>query len=209
MRTGFAKSRELGRVPSRFKPRVLQVFPLVAGEVDVHGVHGDDRRQQRGAFGPAADEVAARHVQSADPPADRRPDFRELDVELRGADRGFGGGERRDGLALLLRARVELLLGNRSRSKQAFRAIAVVARELEPHLRPRELGRRLLQDGSIRPRIDDEEQGSLFDHAAFVEVDRLQVAADARAHLDGLDGLDTARVFVPVRDVFRRADARR
>ena len=61
-----------------------------------------------------------------------------------------------------------------------------------------------LQDGAIGPRIDDEQQVSLFDHAAFVEVDRLQVAADARAHLDGLDGLDAARVFVPVRDALRQ-----
>ena len=138
--------REIARARAsafEIQPRVLQVFPLVAGEVDVHGVHGDERRQQRGAFGPAADEVAARHVQSADPPADRRSDLGELDVELRGADRGFGRCERRDGLALLLRARVELLLGNRSRPKQALGALAVVARELQPHLCARELGRRL------------------------------------------------------------------
>ena len=128
--------REVARARARaveIQPRVLQVFALVAGEVDVHRVHGDDRRQQRRAFGPAADEVAARHVQSADAPADRRSDLRELDVELRGADRGLGGCERRYGLALLLRARVELLFGNRSRPKQALGALAIVARELQPH----------------------------------------------------------------------------
>jgi hypothetical protein len=57
--------------------------------------------------------------------------------------------------------------------------------------------------GGVRRRlvlaaVDREEELPLLDHAAFLVVDRVQVARDPRADLRPLDRLDVAAVFIPL-----------
>ena len=78
-------------------------------EISVHGIERDDGGQQRRIL---VDEVAARHVVTADLAVDRRRDTREFEVELVDLRAGLGGIE--SGLRLVYRGLVliELLLAD-------------------------------------------------------------------------------------------------
>ena len=77
----------------------------------------------------------------------------------------------------------------------------------------KQLGLGLLQRALEGPRIDDKQQIALLDDLPVLEAHLVEVARNARAHLDGLDGVEPARVFVPFDDVALRrlghADDRR
>src|SRR5207247_9978920 len=51
--------------------------------------------------------------------------------------------------------------------------------------------------------VDQEWEIALVDDRAVLEVDRLQVPAHPRAHLDRIDGIETRRVLVPLGDLPR------
>ena len=67
-------------------------------------------------------------------------------------------------------------------------------------LRLREARLRLRERGLERPAIDGEEQVALLHQLAVLEVDGVEIARDARAHLDGVDGDEAADILVVVGD---------
>ena len=75
---------------------------------------------------------------------------------------------------------------------------------LHPGLGGEQLRLGLLQRALERPRIDDEQQVALLDGLAVLEVHLGEIARDARAHLDRLDGVEAARVLVPLDDLARQ-----
>src|SRR5205085_7643107 len=70
------------------------------------------------------------------------------------------------------------------------RALALALRDLESRLRTGELRRALLERRLVPARIDAEEHLTRVDDLAGLEQHVLHVAADARAHVDGLDRRD-------------------
>ena len=58
---------------------------------------------------------------------------------------------------------------------------------------------RLLERGLERPAVDGEQRVAGLDHLSVAEVDGVQVAGDARAHLDRVDRDEAADVFLLVR----------
>jgi hypothetical protein len=93
----------------------------------------------------------------------------------------------------------------------AFAASSVSARWKFRHRQSRfaacafEVGGGTVERGAIAALVDDEQQVALADLGAFLVGDALDVAADARPELDGLDGAHAARELVP-RTHFLRKD---
>jgi hypothetical protein len=67
----------------------------------------------------------------------------------------------------------------------------------------RQLRLRLRDGGRIGPRVDREQEIALLQKLAVREVHGFDRARHARAHLHGVDGLEAARVVVPVRHALR------
>ena len=128
-------------------------------------------------------------------------DAGEAEVEALRADIGAGrrdlglaGAERR--LALL-----DLLDARRPLRRQRPRAGELGAGVDQSRLGPGELGPRLIELGLGRALVDGEEELAGADIIAVAEMDRLQIAGDARLHLDALDRLEAADIIVPVDDL--------
>ena len=56
------------------------------------------------------------------------------------------------------------------------------------------------EGGLERPAVDGEQQVALLDHLPVLEMDRVEIAGDARAHLDGIDRDEAADVLVVIGD---------
>jgi hypothetical protein len=67
--------------------------------------------------------------------------------------------------------------------------------------REREVGTGLVDRVLERPLVDGEQEVALLDDLAVVEVHAIEIAGDARTHLDGVDRDETANVFVVIDDV--------
>ena len=99
-----------------------------------------------------------------------------------------------------LRALVEGLLGDHRADGKTLSAREIAFRECESGPRLREAGLRLSEGGLERPAIDREQKIALLHHLAVLKMDRLQIAGNARPHLDGLDGDEAADILVLVRN---------
>ena len=65
-----------------------------------------------------------------------------------------------------------------------------------------ERGHRLVAGGLERPAVDGEQLVAGVHHLPVAEVDRIEIAGDARAHLDRIDGDEAADVLLLVRHRF-------
>ena len=63
-------------------------------------------------------------------------------------------------------------------------------------LRLRQIGARLIERVLERPLVDGEQQVALLDDLAILEMHAVEIAGDARAHLDRIDGDEAADIFV-------------
>ena len=105
-----------------------------------------------------------------------------------------------DGLGhpLGLRALVEGLLRDGAAAHQALPALQIGFGVSEIGAGLCEVRLRLRQRGLERPAVDGEEQVALLHQLPVLEVDRVEVAGYARAHLDGIDRNEAADVLVAI-----------
>ena len=118
-------------------------------------------------------------------------------------DRGLRFMDRRLGLLHRRFADVRLLLRDCVAPNQIDSPRVVLLRQREAGLRQREFGLGASQRRFVGPGIDQEQQIALLDHRAVLEVDRLEVAAHARPHLDRVDRVEARGILVPFRDLAR------
>src|SRR5579883_3142728 len=92
--THFISARRLHKALLR-GALVSEVIGLAHVEIEINGIQRDDGGEQRGAAAlAAAHEIPDAHHVVADATGDRGLYLRELDIELRRADRGLGGFDR-------------------------------------------------------------------------------------------------------------------
>ena len=184
-------ARELG---------VFEIHLLISVEAHVDRIERHQRREERLSIGH---EIAAGNERAADAPGDGRGDSRELEVEGSGVECRLRRLDVRLGLLAPRRARVELLPGDGMLADELRRAIALGSGERELRARLGELGAGLVALGDVRPRIDHEQDVAFFDLAAVREVDRGDIAGDARPDLDALHRLEAPGELVELGDLAR------
>ncbi|MND96309.1 hypothetical protein D3C80_885950 [compost metagenome] len=179
-----------------------QGLGAVEHEVDRRG--GDDGRQHVAGRGTAADQVARIDPAVGHAARDRGGDPGELDVQLTGADGGVGRGH--SGLGGLHGAAlgVDLGLGHGLGGQQALRAGQFRLGQGQLRLALGQLGAGRGQGRLGRARVEGEQQLALAHDVAVLEVHRLDVAADARPHVDRAGRLEAAGEFVPVDHLLRQ-----
>ncbi len=111
--------------------------------------------------------------------------------------------------ALRLDALVEGLLRDGGVELQALAARQIGIGEGEIGFGLLERGLRLVECGLERAAVDGEQLIARLHHLSVAEVDRVEVAGDARAHLDRIDGDEAADVLLLVRHRFPHRTARR
>ena len=131
-------------------------------------------------------------------PVDRRAQLGELEVELGLPHRRLLRRDRRLGDALGLRALVEGLLGDGLVAHELLAAREIGLGEGEVGSRLRQIGARLVERVLERPLVDGEQQVALLDHLPVLEMHLVEIAGDARAHLDRIDRDEAADIFVLV-----------
>ena len=170
---------------------------LIHVRIHVDGIHGDDRRQQRGRAGDAADVIAFGQKRAADPPIDRGADLRVFQIELRGV---AGGLRREQGSFGLLETRdtsVGLFSRDGSVCQQLRGAAGLPPGVLQLHLGPLQFGLPPVEFRLVPARIDDEKHFTLFHELPRLETHLLNVAGDTGPHLDRLHRLGSAGEFIP------------
>ena len=181
------------------EPLVLQRVVLAHVEVDVDRILRDDGGEKgvAGVVAAAAHEVAARDQRAADAPRDRRGDAAEAQLQLRRLDarlRNLHGGCR---LAHQVLAVIEGLLRDGVALEQRSAALDVEARVADADAGLVELGFGLVECALEGTRVDLEQEVAGLHLLAVGEIHLRQVAAHTRTHVDGLDGIEAARVLVP------------
>lgn len=169
------------------------------GELHVHGVLADDRRQHPG---PRADDVALGHGRAADPPVDRRPDLGVAEVDPGRAH--LRGGREHEGLgrALAGQRRVEPGLRRRAGGLELARARQVGARVEQLGLGLRQRGPGDLEGGLERAALEAVEQVAARDLRALGEQALLEERLDPGHQVDAVDGAHAADELVSVGDRF-------
>ena len=81
---------------------------------------------------------------------------------------------------------------------ERLRALELRVGIRELRARARDLRLRVRELRGVGPRVDDEQQLALLHDLPVLEVHGLDRARDSRPHLDGIHGLEAARVVVPV-----------
>ena len=180
---------------------VLEIRAFVGLERRVDRARGNDRREERRVRGFALDQIADGDLGLADAAIDRRRHSRVGEIESGGLERRLIGANLRVELSNPRRRVVVLALRGRLIGKQLLVTRKLGPREIELRagVGERRFGARHL--GGKRPRIDDEEEITLAHLRARLEVDRLDIAVDARAHLDRFDGFDAPGKLVGLDDV--------
>src|SRR5437588_6036254 len=184
-------ARELG---------VLEIDLLIPVKAHVDRIERHQRREERLSIGH---EIAAGDERAADTPGDWRGHAREVEIQRCGIERGLRGFHVRLPLLEPGSAGVELLLRDGMLSEEPGRPVALGARQYQLRARLGELGAGLVALGNVRPRIDDEQDVAFFDFAAVLEVDRGDVAGDARPDLDALYRLEAPGELIELRDLAR------
>ncbi len=140
---------------------------LVGVEVGVDGIERHDGGEQRGLARPARHQVALGDDRAADAAVDRRRDLRELEVQLRGPERGLDGRRLRRRFLRECRAAIVLLVRDRVLGAKALGALQLGVGALTRGSRARELGAQTIDLRLERPRIDLEQQVASLDDGAL------------------------------------------
>jgi hypothetical protein len=80
-------------------------------------------------------------------------------------------------------------------------ALGLERGQLPLRLRQRQAGLGAIEVRLVGTRVDDDERLAFLDRFAFVELHLIDVARHSGPHFDGVDRLETPRVFVPVGDL--------
>ena len=195
-------SRLVTSLPPRGEPLVAQIGGLVEGELEADRIDRHDGGEQRGvAAGAAGHEIAGRHAAVADAAGDRRAQLGELEIEL-----GLSAPRPPAPATEASATRLAWVRWSKVCSVMVLsRTSCWAAREIgfgegEIGLRLREIGARLGERVLERPLVDGEQQIALLDHLAVREMDLVEIAGDAGAHLDRVDRDEAADIFVLVDD---------
>ena len=186
--------------PIARKLGVLEIDLLIPVKAHVDRIERHQRREERLSIGH---EIAAGDERAADAPGDWRGHAREVEIQRCGIERGLRGFHVRLPLLEPGSAGVELLLRDGMLSEEPGRPVALGARQYQLRARLGELGAGLVALGNVRPRIDDEQDVAFLDFAAVLEVDRGDVAGDARPDLDALYRLEAPGELIELRDLAR------
>ena len=133
-------------------------------------------------------------------PSNGARDAREAEVQAGARLVGARGLHVRLGLLRLHPALVELALRDGALADQLLVALQFLFRQRDARLGAAGVGGRGVRGGPVLAAVDREQELALLDHAAFLVMDALQVARDARADLGRFDRLDVPAVFVPLGD---------
>ena len=144
------------------------------------------------------DEIAGRHAAVADAAGDRRAQFGELDVERRLANRRLVCRDRCLRAAERLGPLLEHLLGDGAVAREQPATLEVGLGKGQVGLGLREIGACLRQRVLERPLVDGEQEIALLDHLAVAEMHLVEIAGDAGADLDRVDGHEPSDIFVEV-----------
>ncbi len=146
----------------------------------------------------AGHQVAWRNAPVADTARDGGRELGELEVELSLSDgrllRLDGGTRNPLGLDPL----VERLLRDDGAAREALAALQVALREGEIGARLRESRLGLVERRLEGAAIDREQGLALAHHLAVLEVDGVEIAGHARAHLDIVDGDEAPDILVMI-----------
>ena len=161
-------------------PLDLHRDPLVDVEVGVPRTGRLNGRQQ--GFVRGAHEIAEVDQPPSGAPLEGGVDLRVTQIDLRLLDVGLAAHHSCLGRALLGRARLELLLGDRVLAEEDVGAGEVRLGQLQSRLGLRAPGLGLGQLGLVRPGLDDEQQRALRHDAAFGEIVHDGCPLDAGVH---------------------------
>ena len=103
-------------------------------------------------------------------------------------------------LRIGLRALLEGLVGDGLVAHQLLAAREIGFGEGEIRFRLRQIGARLIERVLERPLVDGEQQIALLDDLPVLEMHAVEIAGDARAHLDRIDRGEAADIFVEIGD---------
>src|SRR6516225_6908467 len=142
--------------------------------------------------------VLPRPVTSA--AGDRRAELGEFEIERGLAHHRLACRHRGLGVTECLRALLEDLLADGPIAQQLLSACQVRLGENDVRFRGLEIGAGLVEGVLERPLVDGEQQVTLVHDLAVGEVDLVEVARYARAHLDDVHGDEAADIFVLVHD---------
>jgi hypothetical protein len=180
---------------------VTQIGRLVEGELEPDRVDRHDGGQKGGiATGAAGHQIAGGNPAVTDAAGHRGLEFGELEIEHGLVHGGILGLYRSFGDALGLRPLIEGLLGDGLVADQLLPARQIGFRECKIGLRLRQIGFGLIERGLERPLVDGEKKVTLLDELAILEMHVIEIARDARTHLDRIDGHKAADVFVLIDD---------
>ncbi|MDQ1155444.1 hypothetical protein QE389_002643 [Brevundimonas sp. SORGH_AS 993] len=178
--------------------QILQQDRFRTVEDEVDRAARDDGGQDVAGRRSAGDDIARIDATIGHAARGRRRDAGVVQVQTRGADRGVGGGQ--IGLGRIDGGLVGVILGlgHRLRRQQGLAAGQVGAGQGQLRLHLGDLGLGLGQGGLGRARVQGEQQLALLNHLTVAEVNRLDIAPDAGAHIHALDRLEPAGELVPV-----------
>lgn len=155
-------------------------------EVGIDRVLAHDRSEERRLAG--ADEVPDVDVVAVDAPAVGRVDVGVGEVELRRVEVGLRLRDRRARLVARLGLLHQIGLAAGIALKDRLRDLELLRGRLGLRLSALEIGRRLVDTGLVKARLDDEQGIALFDVGARREVHALEEPLHACPDLDRLDG---------------------
>ena len=178
--------------------RIGEIEALIDVEIEIDRVERDDRRQQRRV---RLHEVADRDQPAVDAARQRRPDLGEFEVE---AGSRAAPPARPDAAAWAARifapAVVERGDGEVAGLGELLGALELRLGEFEQARRDVDLRLRRVVGRLVGPLVDGEQQIALLDDRAVLEMDLVEIAADARADGDLVDRLEAPDELVVLDD---------
>ena len=172
---------------------VFEEGGLAGVEVGVHAVGRDDGGEHRLAD---ADQVAGGDVGARHAAADRRGDPGIAEVQARGLERGLGGVEAAAGVLRGGAQLVGFLLGNGAHRQQLVGARDFALGKAGLGAGRFDAGGGARHFGGEWARVDGKQQRALAHDLAVAEMDALERAGDARAHVDLVDRGQARAEFV-------------
>lgn len=164
---------------------------LVGIEARIDRIDRDQRGQDR-RRGACRDEIADRDLDPADPAIDRRPHLGVVEIEFGRLQRGLGGLDVGDCLAVGVVALVEIALGHDVVADQLRAALDFARGEHDAGLGGLELRLGAIDLGGVGRRVDLEQDVAGLHQRALGEVGRKDRTRHPRPELDTVDGFEPA-----------------
>src|SRR5262245_5858803 len=175
---------------------VAQQRTLIYVRIGIDRVHRDDRRQR--FFSLRRNQVAHGDIGETRVAIDWRSDPAKFQVKSGTFQCGASRQKRALGLQEGGAGFVKISGGRRSLFAKLFGPIVVRGRQFQGRVRLIVFALGAILVGLIGARIDYEQDLSLLDHIAVLELHFREIAADFRANLNRAQGREATRVFIPI-----------